>query len=145
MPPRRTVESPRFIGVTEIKITFDEFGWSALQERSAEERLGLEEIVALALTYYESELSSGRAAIDVPRFRRSPAQGESRSLKIEIDQGSMRRLEQEAERRGVPFERLCEHASLFLLADMDSGMVAERVIERARSGPSSARPRSEPG
>ena len=144
MPPGGTIESLRLTRVTEeIKITFDEFGWSALEERSADERLGLEEIIALALTYYESELSSGRAAIDVPRFRRLPAQGRTRTVTIEIDQRSMRRLQQEAERRGVPFERLCEHASLFLLADMDSGMVAERVIERARSGTSSNRPRSD--
>lgn len=146
MPPTGNVESLPLTGVTvEIKITFDEFGWSALEERSADQRLGLDEIIALALTYYESELTSGRAAIDVPRFRRSPPRGETRTMNIGIDQASMRRLEQEAERRGVPFERLCEHAALLLLADMDSGMVAERVIERARSGPSSSQPRSDPG
>ena len=127
----------------ETKITFDEFGWSALEERAAEERMGLEDLLALALTYYEGELSSGRVAIDVPRFRRSPAAGEARTLRIPVDDETMRRLEQEAERRGVSVERLCEHASIVLLADLDSGKVAERIIERARSA-SSSRPPSEP-
>jgi|SRR5215470_12659569 len=119
-----------------MKITFDEFGWSALEERAAEERLGLEGLVSLALTYYESELSSGRAAIEVPRFRRRPNGGETRDMAISIDQASMRRLREEAERRGVSLERLCEHACMLLLADLDSGQVAERVIERARFGAS---------
>lgn len=127
----------------ETKITFDEFGWSALEERAAEEQMGLEDLLALALTYYESELDSGRVAIDVPRFRRSPAGGETRALKISIEPDSRRRLGEEAERRGVSFERLCEHASIVLLADLDSGKAAERIIERARSA-SSSRPPSGP-
>jgi len=124
----------------ETNITFDEFGWSVLEERAAAERMGLEDLLTLALTYYESELASGRVAIDVPRFRRSSVGGETRTLKIPLDDDSLRRLEHEAERRGVTFERLSEHAALVLLADLDSGKVAERIIERARSGSSSRPP-----
>jgi len=123
----------------QVKITFDEFGWTALEERAAEERLGLEDLVALALTYYESELSSERAAIEVPRFRRQPSAGETRALAISVDPASMRHLTDEAERRGVSLERLCEHACMLLLADLDSGQVAERVIERARSAADQSR------
>ena len=50
-----------------MKITFNEFGWRALEERAAEEGAGLDEMVSLALSYYESELSSGRVATDIPR------------------------------------------------------------------------------
>jgi hypothetical protein len=117
----------------EIKITFDEFGWRALEERAAEEGAGVDEMVSLALSYYESELSSGRAATDVPRFRRAP-RGETRSMTIEIDEDVMRRVEEEGKRRGVALERVCEHAVLLFIADLDAGRVAQQVIRRARSG-----------
>jgi hypothetical protein len=126
----------------DIKITFDEFGWRALEERAAEEGVGLDELVALALSYLESELPNDRAATDVPRFRRAP-RGETRTLTIEIDEDVMGRLEEEGERRGVALERVCEHAALFLLADLDAGRVAEQVIQRARSG--TGPPRFGPG
>jgi hypothetical protein len=126
----------------EIKITFDEFGWRALSERAVEEGASLDELVSLALSYYESELSSARAATDVPRFRQAP-RGEARSLTIEIDEDVMRRIAEEGERRGVGLERVCEHAALLFLADLDAGRVAQQVIRRARSG--AGPPRFGPG
>lgn len=129
------VESPPATGVKEeIKITFDDFGWQALEERAAEEGVGLEELLSLALRHYDSELPNGRAATVVPRFRQAPANGETRAIALEIDDGTVRRLEQEAERRGVALERIYEHAALLFLADLDAGRVAEQVVRRARSG-----------
>jgi hypothetical protein len=142
-PSAGSVESRPSIDVKEeIKITFDEFGWRALNERAVEEGASLDELVSLALSYYESELSSARVATDVPRFRQAP-RGEARSLTIEIDEDVMRRIAEEGERRGVALERVCEHAALLFLADLDAGKVAQQVIRRARSraGP----PRFGPG
>jgi hypothetical protein len=119
----------------EITITFDDFGWEALEERAAEQRVSLEELLSLALGYYDSELPSGRVATVVPRFRRTPADGETRTLTLRVEEGTMPRLEREAERRGVALERVCEHAALLFLADLDSGKVAEEVVRRARSKP----------
>jgi hypothetical protein len=126
----------------EIAITFDDFGWEALEERAAEQRVSLEELISLALGYYDSELPSGRAAAIVPRFRRGPAKGETRTLTLRLEEGTMPRLECEAERRGVAFERVCEHAALLFLADLDSGKVAEEVVRRARSRSGRGRPSS---
>jgi hypothetical protein len=117
----------------EIAITFDDFGWQALEERAAQQRVSLEELLSLALGYYDSELPSGRAATVVPRFRRTPVDGETRTLALEIEEGMIPRLRREAERRGVELERICEHAALLFLADLDSGKVAEEVVRRARS------------
>ena len=116
-------------------MTFEEFGWRSLEERAAQQRVGLEELVALALSHYDSELSSERIATDVPRFRATPAGGETRTLELEVDEGRKRRLQQEAERRGVAPERVYEHAVLLFLADLDAGRVAERVVRRAGSDP----------
>jgi hypothetical protein len=126
----------------EITIRFGQFAWPALEERAAKQEIQLEELIALALSYYESELDSGRAATTVPRFRRAPEPRETRTLEIEIDERCMQRIHQEARRRRVPWERVCEHAALLLLADLDAGRVAERVVRSARSDPG---PRRSPG
>jgi hypothetical protein len=124
----------------EIPITFDEFGWRALEERASADRLELEQFVALACSYYESELAAERAATVVPRFRRPPADGETRTLELELDDPCLPRLEREAERLGIALERVCEHAVLLFLADLDAGRVAERIVRRAR--PAGTSPRS---
>jgi hypothetical protein len=125
--------------ILEIPVTFEEFGWRALEERASAERLGLERLVALACNYYVSELAAEREATVVPRFRRPAADGETRTLELELDDPCLPRLEQEAERRGVALERVCEHAALLFLADLDAGRVAERIIRR--SGPGANSPR----
>ena len=118
----------------EIPITFDEFGWSALEDHARAERLELDRLVALACSYYESELSADRTATVPPRFGEPAVERETRTtrtLVLELGAESLRRLEQEAERQGLPLARLCEHAALLYLADLDSGRLAERVVKRA--------------
>ena len=119
----------------EISITFDEFGWSALEEQASAERLELDGLVAMACSYYESELAAGRAATVVPRFGQPAVERETRTLVLELGAECLRRLEQEAERQGLAIERLCEHAALLYLADLDAGRLAERIVRRA--GPES--------
>jgi len=119
----------------EISLTFDEFGWRALEEQATLEGIELEQFVALACSYYESELAAERAAAAVPRFRRRSVDGETRALELELGDGCLRGLEQEAERQGVALQRLYEHAALLYLADIDAGRVAERIVRRARSEP----------
>jgi hypothetical protein len=114
----------------DIPITFDEFGWSVLEDLARAERLGVDRLVALACTYYGSELAAGRTATRVPRFGQPPVERETRTLAFELSAGCLRRLEQEAERQGIALERLCEHAAMLYLADLDAGRVAERIIRR---------------
>jgi hypothetical protein len=115
----------------EILLTFDEFGWCALEEQASAEGFEVEQLVALACSYHESELAAERVATVVPRFRRRPADVETRALELELGDGCLRRLKREAEHQGVALERLCEHAALLYLADLDTGKVAERVVRRA--------------
>jgi hypothetical protein len=115
----------------EIAITFEEFGWSGLEDQARAEGFELDRIVALACSYYESGLAAGRAATVVPRFGQRPLERETRTLVLELGAGCLRRLRQEAERQGLALGRLCEHAALLYLADLDAGRVAERVIRRA--------------
>lgn len=122
--------------LVEITTTFDEFGWSGLEDEARAERLELNQLVALACTYYASELAADRTATVVPRLGQPPAERverEARTLVLELDEECLRRLEEEAERQGLPLERLCEHAALLYLADLDAGRVAERINRRTDS------------
>ena len=114
----------------EIPITFDEFGWSSLEERAQAERLDLGGLVSQACAYYESELDTGRPATRASGFG-PPAGGEARALMIELPEESFRRLGREADLQGIPFERLLAHAALLYLADVDAGRVGERIVRRS--------------
>ena len=118
----------------EIPLTFSEFGWNALEERARSERVALERILALACGHYEAELAGGREATVVPRLGQPPAERGTRgtrTLVVELSARCLRRLEQEAERQGVGLSRLCEHAALLYLADLDADRAAKGVIRPA--------------
>lgn len=115
----------------EIPITFDEFGWSELEDHARAERLELDRLVALACSYYDSELTAERAATVVPRFGQGAAERATRTnrtLVLELGAECLQRLKQEAERQGLALERLCEHAALLYLADLDAGRLSERIV-----------------
>jgi hypothetical protein len=114
----------------EIPITFDEFGWSALEERANAERLGLGGLVAQACTYFASELEGDRAATTAPGFSPPPSGRETRTLTLELGDECVRRLEREAEHQGETLERLLGHATLLYLADVEAGLVANRIVRR---------------
>jgi hypothetical protein len=112
---------------------FDEFGWSVLEKRAREEKLELDRLLTLACRYYVSELAAGRTATRAPRFAEKAVDRETRSIVLELDARTLRRLEQEAEHQGLGLGRLIEHAAILFIADLDAGRVAERIIRSADS------------
>jgi hypothetical protein len=92
-----------------------------------------------AIAYFLAEGSSGEAGHAYPGFRRDgtgePGRqpenvGEPReSFDLAVGDDLWRRFEAEAERQGVPTDRLLEHAALFLAAQADAGRLAERVAD----------------
>ena len=118
----------------DIPLTFSEFGWRALEERADSERVELDRLLVLACSHYEAELAGGRAATVVPRLGQPPVERETRgtrTLVLELAAGCLLRLEQEAERQGVALKRLCEHAALLYLADLDADREGRGIIPRA--------------
>jgi hypothetical protein len=101
---------------------FDEFGWSVLEKRAREEKLELDRLLTLACRYYVSELAAGRTATRAPRFAEKVVDRETRSIVLELDARTLRRL-----------GRLIEHAAILFIADLDAGRVAERIIRSADS------------
>jgi hypothetical protein len=107
-----------------VTLKFDELGWSSLEASAGRSARALHGLLS------QGELHAPRAALTAPRFK-PPDVGSAREVRLTLPPRRWRRLEDEAERQGVPLERLIEHASLLYLADVDAGRVAERVLERA--------------
>ena len=102
----------------EISLTFDEFGWSTLDDHARAEGL---ELVA--------ELGGERMALRVPRFEEGSEQ-ETRTFVLELSSEALEQLEGEAKRQEIRLDRLFEHAAMLYIADLDAGRVAKRITER---------------
>jgi hypothetical protein len=114
----------------ELTLSFDEFGWESLESQARRDGKTLDELLSRAAAYLDAELPTRRAAILVPPFK-PRGRGTPREVRPELGRECWERLEGEAERQGVALERLLEHAALLYLADIDSGRVADRVLDRA--------------
>ncbi len=81
--------------------------------------------VRTAILYYLSDRDDGRVGWRAPRFpdtaRRSSGE------EVALDDETWSALEAEAVSQGVAPSRLAEHAVLFYLADLQSGLIAERL------------------
>jgi hypothetical protein len=113
----------------EISLTFDEFGWSTLDDHARAEGLELDQLLALACSYYASELGGERMALRVPRFEEGSEQ-ETRTFVLELSSEALEQLEGEAKRQEIRLDRLFEHAAMLYIADLDAGRVAKRITER---------------
>jgi hypothetical protein len=109
-----------------LDIAFDDFGRAALAAEAERYRLATGELVGQALEYYLADRSSGRQSLRVPRFGRA-ATAAPQAVALELPDRVWEEAEAEAERQGVPLERLVEHAAMYLVADLDSGKVAARI------------------
>jgi predicted DNA-binding ribbon-helix-helix protein len=113
-----------------LKLSFEEFGWEALVTQAEREHETLDQLLAYACAYLESELGSGRYATRLPRFK-PRARGTIREISIELGNDSWERLERMADDEGVALENVIEHAAFVYLADVESGRAAEVALRRA--------------
>jgi hypothetical protein len=112
-----------------LTLTLDEFGRSALEAEARRHSLQTQEFVQRAAEYFLAESDPGRTAHRVPRFQREETGEAKLPLVLELQRDVWDELEAEAASQGVSLERLLGYAALYLLADLDSGRVAERVLE----------------
>lgn len=85
--------------------------------------------VTRAIRYYLCETDSDRPGWAYPGFLNPESGGEAVSLSVEIDADVWSDLEREAERQGIPVERLAEHAVLYWIADREAGRITARILD----------------
>jgi hypothetical protein len=104
------------------------FGSEAIEEHARRYRLSVEAVLGRAAEHYLAEGGSERTSRRLPRFRREPAAAAA-PVEIDLEPEVWHALQEEAERQGVPVERVLEHAALLLVADLDAGRAAGRSPE----------------
>ena len=109
-----------------LKLALDDFGRATLEVEAQRYSVAPGELVSHAVEYYLADRDSGRAALRVPRFGRTPDQA-TVELDVDLDEHTWEEADAESQRQHVPLERLFEHAALYLVADLDSGEVAARM------------------
>jgi hypothetical protein len=112
-----------------LSLALDEFGAAALEQQAERFSVSPAEVASRAARYYVSDLDSGRLALRVPRLAKGVGGKPALSLRVELDDDSLRQLDAEATRQDVPVEALLRHAVLYFLADLDSGRVERRMLE----------------
>jgi hypothetical protein len=117
-----------------MTLALGDFGRQAIEEQASRYGLAPEEFVSRAAQYYLADRGLKRPARRTPRFRREAGAPEELELELDLDAGAWTALRQESKRQGVSLERVLEHAALYLLADLDSGRVAARILEGDGSG-----------
>jgi hypothetical protein len=113
-------------GFMSVRLELDDFGKEALeaQVRSGSSR---DAFIRTAARYYLADRGSGRVSWQPPRFLRRDARRAPAVTEVELDEETMKALEEEARRHSLSAARLAEHALLYYLADLDSGRAAARV------------------
>ena len=119
-----------------ISLKLDEFGRASLVAQARSLGLPPAGAVRQAALYFLAERGSDRAARRVPRFaRQMPSGAEGMEFALALDEADWLALEDEAEEQHVTLERLLVHALLMLLADLDSGRVAVRILDDEEEEP----------
>lgn len=116
-------------GTRHITLVLDRFGRASLDDQARALSLSPAGVVKRAAMYFLAERESGRSALKIPRFAREAAGAEQVELAVALHEADWRALEDEAAKQRVALERLLVHAVLLLIADLDSGRVAVRIVE----------------
>jgi hypothetical protein len=112
-----------------LSLSLDEFGATALGDVAERFSLSSAELARHAARYYLADRDSGRPALRVPRLASGDAGKRALRLRLDLDAGTWRELEAEATRQDVSVDALVRHAIFYLLADLDSGRAARRILE----------------
>jgi hypothetical protein len=115
--------------IRSMTLALGNFGRATIEELAERYSLPPEEFVARAAEYWLADRDSDRASQRLPRFQREPEERETVQLSVDLAPEAWEALQEEAQRQGVAVERVLEHAALYLVADLDSGRVATRILE----------------
>ena len=119
-----------------LELALTDFSRSSLEQAARRQGVSVSTLVARAALYYLVERESDRVAARVPRLSREPPAERRDGLlrvTIELRTAAWRDLDRASESEGVSVERLLEHAALLLLADLESGRAAARLLESAEA------------
>ena len=117
-----------------LVLPLDEFGQTSLGSQARALGAPPPGIVRQAALHFLAGRGRGRIARKVPQFARDHGRADhgraaAIELTLDLEEADWLALEEEAERQEVSLEQLLVHATLLLLADLDSGRVAISILD----------------
>jgi hypothetical protein len=103
------------------------FTGSALQAMAERQSLSPLELVSLAAEYYLADENTGRQAARMPRWLDELEDRGRLKMEVELRTDTWDAFHGRAREERTSVEWLLEHATLQLIADLDSGRVQARV------------------
>jgi hypothetical protein len=112
-----------------LRLTFTPFGRTALEHYARSAGITMAVMVSRAASYLAADLESGRPELKALSLDHSD---ESHPVELELDleDDTASALESEAARQHVTLEEMLEFAAVYYVADMESGLAAERILKR---------------
>jgi hypothetical protein len=111
----------------DLRLALGGFASSALLTQAERHALTPDEVVTLAAEHYAGELGSARMTDRLPRALVGDEVRERLTFHVELRPETWAVLERHARDEHASVELVLEHATLRLLADLDSGRVTARV------------------
>jgi hypothetical protein len=115
----------------DLAFTLGSFAGGALEAMAERQSLTPQELVSLAAEYHLAEENAGRQAARMPRWIDELEDRGGLKLEVELRTDTWEALQERAREQRTTPERLLEHATLQLIADLDSGRVQARVARDA--------------
>lgn len=113
--------------------------FGSLEARSADTGIPLGSLLSQAIHYYVADGSAGRAAWRYPRFRCGRVTGAAVDGSPRVDSSTWETFTAAAAEQRVSVEQLLEHAVLYFVADLDSGRLADRIVDGLHRAPTRLR------
>jgi hypothetical protein len=115
-----------------MTLELDPFGRTTIESQAEHQEVALGALLRQAVRYYLADRTSGRRGWRYPRFRRNGSYANADTafdVVVDVDQLTWQGFTREAQAQRVPVERLLEHAALYFVADLSSGLVTARILE----------------
>lgn len=111
----------------QIELELAGFAGTALEVEAERHSLTREELIGLAAEHYLADDGPARPARGVPAWLDELDAGDKVPLALELRLETWQALAERARAQRTTVERVLEHATLSLIADLDSGHVTARV------------------
>jgi hypothetical protein len=116
-----------------VTLELTPFGRDSVVDEASRQNLPVEALLRHAVLHYLAERDLDRLAPRVPRFLRTvPAGDEHVDMDVDLDPSEWAALETAEGGAVFLLGRVLAHATMLYLADLDAGVVAERLLDPER-------------
>jgi hypothetical protein len=110
-------------------VTLDDFSLASLEDASIAGQTTPGVLLVRALRYYLAERERDRPGWPCSRlFQEDGAAEAAATVELDLDGATWEAFSLEAVRQGVSTDQLLRHATLYYLADQDSGRITEKIL-----------------